>query len=138
MRWMSNIWVILILLSSPASAREEMGKDATVELLLFGANWCAPCRAELEELPGLAAVLGGDSLVVAWIDGTPRIEPKTLPANVRVLDRRSAQRLFDSFSTANAGLPLAVLRTATGKVCAVVRRRIRPIELATLRRGCAA
>lgn len=110
--------------------------DKQRELILFGANWCAPCRAELKDLDRMAARVAPDHLVVAWLDAPPRLSKKRLPANARVVSGLQARTLLNSFDGVGAGVPLAVMRDRQDNVCAVIKRRVRPADLAKILNGC--
>lgn len=116
--------------SVSAGNREQAG-----ELLLFGADWCAPCRAELAELPALARAIAPDRLILAWTDVEPRL-PTGRPANVRVLDRGEARLLLAFYAEINAGLPFALARDARGRTCGFVRHRLNPADAAALIAPC--
>jgi thiol-disulfide isomerase/thioredoxin len=104
-------------------------------LLLFGANWCAPCRAELGELPALALAVAPGRLILAWTDVEPRLQAGH-PANVRVLSREEARALLGAHASMNAGLPFAVARDVDGKICGFARQRLSPSAAAALVAQC--
>lgn len=138
MRLLSNMALVLGVLFANTAVAAERPNSEGAELILFGANWCAPCRAELTDLPALAAVLGERRLILAWLDSAPPLGAQKVPANVRILDRRAAQALFGTFAKINAGLPLAIMRDRRGVICAVVKERLHAPQLVALQRGCEA
>lgn len=131
----------LLALVSPASARTGGvtvdGREQRAELLVFGANWCAPCRAELAELPDLAQAVAPDRLVLAWTDAVPSL-PTSLPGNVTVVTPGEARSKLASYAAINAGLPFSVARDANGRICGSLRRRMSPGDAASLMARCRA
>jgi len=124
----------LVLADAGAQAPDQ-GERTVV---LFGANWCTPCLAELRELPGTADQLLPDRLAVAWIEGSIRL-PRNLPPNrVTILPLWQARELFARLGDGNAGLPLAVMLDRDGRRCGMIRARISPAGIAAMRQSCSA
>lgn len=120
-----------------AEAKETPPARPANALVLFGANWCAPCLEELKDLPGLASAAAPARLVLAWTDATPpRLWP-SWPANATTMPRAAAVRMMAEFETDSAGLPFAVLLDAQGRSCAVWRGKVTRERIAALKARCA-
>lgn len=106
-------------------------------IVMFGANWCAPCRVELRQLSSLAAAASPDRLVVAWIDREPLNRPVSPWANVVFIPPFEAQREFRAIAGGNYGLPVAAMFDRQGKLCNLVRYPLSPEVVVRLKAGCA-
>ena len=135
--WRHIAALLVALTALPALARPVTHEafappDA---LILFGANWCAPCRAELRKLPLLAGAAPG-SVILAWSDGAPELAGAALPANVVIADSAQSRRLAQGAAGLSAGLPFAVLADENGAACAVWRGALDVARLAHLKTRC--
>jgi len=124
-----SLAIAILFLGAPQVARP----DDTRRIVLFGANWCVPCRMELKDLPELANAASPDQIVLAWIDRSPRVK---LIDGVTVMPRDQAVALFNRISPNGSGLPLAVLFDGEGRPCATLQVRLRIERLAKFRAAC--
>ncbi|MDE2405872.1 MAG: hypothetical protein KGM17_14480 [Sphingomonadales bacterium] len=129
MRPLSILVLLQATLLAPAPAA-----PAPMRLVLFGAVWCAPCRAELRNLPALAGAAAPQRITLAWID-RPAL-PTT--AEVAQLPPAQAARLARELLGEGYGLPAAVMLDAGGRACAVLRAPLTPAAIAGLRKACTA
>jgi hypothetical protein len=120
-------------LSPEAGARGESAAGART-VVLFGANWCAPCRAELRQLPALVAMAAPDRVVLAWLDRPPAVARSH--DGIRVMTPAEARALFRDVP-GNQGVPLTAMLDASGRVCAQVPEALHAGSLARLRGACA-
>jgi thiol-disulfide isomerase/thioredoxin len=119
-------WSIIMLLSAvfvAIEAKAQIEKPLKLvsfpreSFVLFGASWCAPCRAELRALPELAAAARPYRITIVWIDkavpelGLPR------PATVDLVEGAAAKRMFEAVSSEVVGLPHTLVLTAAGEIC---------------------
>lgn len=128
--------IVPILSAFAIAGSAHAGSEPEPRIVLFGANWCAPCLAELRELPQIASAAAPDRVIIAWIDEGVRISDKAEKAGVMQVSAASARDLMARHGTGNAGLPLAVMLGSDGKRCAMVRRRLDSAGIASLRREC--
>lgn len=104
-------------------------------LVLFGAQWCAPCRAELAQLVPIGDALGGEHrIVLAWLDRAPVIA--SAPRATTVTPAQATAMAEPLLAQAH-GLPFAVMTDDAGAVCALVRGPVHPADIAALRTRCA-
>ena len=96
------------------------GKESGA-VILFGASWCAPCRAELRNLPELASAVAPARIEIAWIDRAPRVATRAAGPNVVVIPPAEAQRKFAAIAGVNQALPVAAMIDASGRTCAIAR-----------------
>ena len=110
---------------------------AITRVVLVGAHWCAPCRAELPELGALASAAHPARLALAWIDRKPVL---TAPASglVEVLSVSAAQDLVARHAAAGRGVPFAVAYGADGKPCTVWRGPLKSADWPKLEQACGA
>jgi hypothetical protein len=141
MRTLSN-WNKFILMGAFALGGATSGFSQTREalppanaLIVFGANWCAPCLQELRELPALAAAVVPAQIIIAWRDGAPRKVWPSWPANAEVRGPAEADR-WAGGADLSAGLPYAVLLDGQGKHCVVWNGRVTPERIARLKARC--
>jgi thiol-disulfide isomerase/thioredoxin len=123
----------LLLLAAPASA--EGPKDLT--LILFGAHWCAPCRAEVRDLPALADAAEPARLLIAWLDRKPAGLPANIGGRWSVLTPPDARRLWEGLGDKARGLPTAVLLDDE-RPCAEWHGGVTPQEIGKMKASCAA
>lgn len=126
------LWILLAL--PVAMAAGQVPSQRTI--ILFGANWCAPCVAELRELPDLSTAAAPDRLVIAWTDGAARVPAALTAAGVEQLPQAKARELLLRYGSGNAGLPLVVMTGKDGSRCAMQRRRLTSDGIAALRKDC--
>ncbi len=128
--WIEVISVGTVALGVGAAAFAELADPPKPHpanaLILFGANWCAPCLAELRELPALARGRGAG----ACHPGLARRRAPTALAELagqrrdeRCCRGRTGWRAAEGLS---AGLPYAVLLDGEGKRCAIWKGRMTP------------
>jgi hypothetical protein len=135
MRSLSIVVAALFLLGNASPAKPEP-KPAGA-LILFGADWCAPCLVELRDLAGLAKAAAPRRIVLAWIDGEAAARRSaTLPANVELADPARARFLLDTVARDAAGLPYAVMLDGKGGMCADWRAPLPPEDIGAMRARC--
>lgn len=141
MRSLSNrIKFILIGTFALANAAPTIAQDPedvtspAHTLVMFGANWCAPCLEELRNLPALAAGMAPERVVLVWQDGPPRKLWPSWPANAEIKPATEGDRLAGG--APSAGLPYAVLLDSEGKRCAVWNGKMTPERLPRLKARC--
>lgn len=138
-KWLRYALALLVALAALPTQAMPATKGAFAPpgaLILFGANWCAPCRAELRTLPLLAAHAAPGSVILAWSDGAPELAGASLPANVAIADPAQLRWLTQGAAGLSAGLPFAVLADDNGAVCAVWRGGLNASRLARLKARC--
>jgi len=105
-------------------------------LILFGANWCAPCLAELRVLPDLAASVAPGRIMLAWTDAKPATLWPSWPANAEIMPRTDALRLMSELNQESAGLPFAALLDPSGRICSVWRGKVTQERITALKARC--
>lgn len=105
-------------------------------LILFGANWCAPCLAELRVLPELATSVAPGRIMLAWTDAKPATLWSSWPANADIMSRVDALRLMSELNQESAGLPFAALLDASGRICSVWRGKMTQERITILKGRC--
>jgi hypothetical protein len=105
-------------------------------LILFGANWCAPCLEELRDLPALARTMAPERIVLAWTDGKPVRLWREWPGNADVTSVTDAMQAIQRLGGSSAGLPYAVLLDAKGKRCADLRGKLTVARLEAMKARC--
>jgi thiol-disulfide isomerase/thioredoxin len=89
--------------------------------VILVASWCAPCRAELARLDGIAAASGGRTLRVLAIDdsaATVRMLRAVDPARQWRPAIQEVARVRAALLARTAGLPYSVATDARGLICA--------------------
>jgi len=125
----------VLLAASSAPAAEEAPPPAHA-LILFGANWCAPCLAELRSLPDYGAMIAPAPLLVAWTDGQPpRLWP-AWPGNAQMVPLGQAPALLARIGGKTAGLPYVAMLDEKGRLCADLRGKLDRERLAAMLRTC--
>lgn len=104
-------------------------------IIMFGANWCAPCLEELRNLPELAAATAPGRLILAWRDGSPKPFWPAWPANADIKPSAEIERIVGS-KDLSAGLPYAVVLDGKGERCAVLNGKLTKDRIARLRARC--
>jgi hypothetical protein len=138
-----SIWIHVVLSACLAMACAGAASSQTQEprarnadaVIMFGANWCAPCLEELRNLPELAAATAPGRLLLAWRDGSPRPLWPAWPANVDIKPSAEIERLVGS-KDLPAGLPYAVVLDSKGERCAVLNGKLTRDRIARLRARC--
>lgn len=106
-------------------------------IILFGASWCAPCRAELRKLPLLAARARPDQVVIAWLDHIPGLKGTKRQGNVTILSTSAAHRLFHRIAPGATEIPLTKIVSSRGVVCATVHGPLKETLLRIAEARCA-
>lgn len=127
----------LCMHGSGTAAEEDRYPPET--LLLFVASWCAPCHAELAQLPAIARgaqpyrvlVLPFDDkrASLAMLSQVPAAQ-RWIPGNAD--RRRMAAELFGDTS----GLPFSVAIGADGRPCGTIRLGLDAARAEALVAGC--
>ncbi|MBB3910204.1 TlpA family protein disulfide reductase [Sphingomonas desiccabilis] len=130
-----------VVLLSATSAAGEPPAYPTRTVLLFVAGWCAPCRAELQQLPQITAAARPYRVLVVPVDSGRRVEQ--MLAGVPAVQRWRPQgegwtRVQADLLSATAGLPYSVALGADGRPCASSRRGLDPARAADLVSRCEA
>ncbi len=123
-------------LTAAASAEESRVMGPPSALILFGANWCAPCLAELRILPDLAAGVAPEQIVLAWTDAKPMTLWPSWPGNAALMPRADAARLAAEMGRESAGLPFAAQLDGNGRLCSVWRGKVTRERIAALKARC--
>jgi len=118
---MTTLLSFATVIAYHAVARTEPASSPR-RIVLFGAHWCAPCRAELQALPALAAAAAPVPIVLAWIDRPPRTAFSQVPAP-------AARALAKRIAGDGYGLPFAALLDADGTPCAIRRGPLLPADV---------
>lgn len=142
MGWLSNACAAgfagLALLAAPALTAEPEDRALPAHaLILFGANWCAPCLAELRELPAHAAAVAPAPVLLAWTDGAPRPLWSVWPTNAQLVPEGEGAGLLARLGGRTAGLPYVVMLDREGRLCADLRGKLTAARLAALKARCA-
>jgi len=106
-------------------------------VVLVGAHWCAPCRAELPELGALASAASPARIALGWIDRKPVLDAP-LAAAIDILPISAAQDLVTRHGSAARGVPFAVAYGADGKPCTIWRGPLKPADWPKLAQACTA
>ena len=128
LRWLRALAALSLTAWAPPA-----GPPRTI--ILFVADWCAPCHAEVERLPEIVAAARPWRVLVAQGDAAPddRLLAR-VPADRRWTPPDGAARR--AFLSATAGLPYAVALDAAGRICADTRRGLDGARAALLVTAC--
>jgi thiol-disulfide isomerase/thioredoxin len=137
MRRLFILPIAAVLVCLPAWAFANVPAAHPHTIILFGADWCAPCVAELSKLPSLADVAAPDHLVLAWTDHLARLPDDAAHLGVTRIAPVKARALMVRFGKGNYGLPLVVMLRDDGTRCAMLRQSLSKEGIAALRRSCA-
>jgi len=131
--------IVAALAASPHPAAAQPGPPSPVvgaaRVVLIGARWCAPCRAELASLPDLVAAATPARVALGWIDRAPALA-RALAGSVDILPVAAAQEIAERHGAEARGLPFAVVYRTDGKPCTVWRGALRPADWPKLERQC--
>ncbi|MCC2975564.1 thioredoxin family protein [Sphingomonas sp. PL-96] len=104
-------------------------------VLLFVAGWCAPCQAELQQLPQITAAARPFRVLVVPLDKGRRVERmlESVPVAQRWRPEGAAwSQVQADLLSGTAGLPFSVALAADGRPCASSRRGLDPASVAQL------
>jgi thiol-disulfide isomerase/thioredoxin len=135
MHWKLILSIAVMLLATSAGIAAEPAASART-IILFGADWCAPCVAELRDLPALADAAAPDRLILAWTDRPARVPDKAVRSGVTQVTVARARELMARYGEGNAGLPLVVMLRSDGTPCAIQHRSLSSEGLAALLKRC--
>jgi thiol-disulfide isomerase/thioredoxin len=110
-------------------------------VLLFVAGWCAPCRAELQQLPQITAAARPFRVLVVPLDKGRRVEQMlaSVPAAQRWRPEGAAwSQVQVDLLSGTAGLPFSVALAADRRPCASSRRGLDPGSVTQLVARCTA
>ena len=110
-----------ILSGAPVLSQSDDPFRGERAIILFGASWCAPCRAELRRLPELAKAAAPDRIEIAWIDRAPPASAAATGTNVGIVPATEASRRFEKIAGSNQGLPVSAMLDGKGRVCGLAR-----------------
>ena len=105
-------------------------------IILFGADWCAPCVTELRDLPKLAEAAAPDRLELAWTDHPARLPAQAVRIGVTQASRIRVRELMMRYGQGNSGLPFVVMLRDDGTRCATLGRRLSEEGITALRKRC--
>lgn len=129
---------LLLAVPLPSAAAQEPASPPANALILFGANWCAPCLEELRSLHLWGAVVAPAQVLLAWTDGSPPRLWSQWPGNARLLPPGEARPLLVRIGGRTAGLPYVAMLDAKGKLCADLRGKLSAERLSAMRQKCGA
>jgi thiol-disulfide isomerase/thioredoxin len=118
-----------------AMAAQESPSAQPRKIILLGARWCAPCMAELRDLPRLAAAAAPDRIALAWVDRPPALPP-ALAAQVDIIAPPQAHALAVRLGGQGFGLPMAAIMAPSGQYCRPWPHSLSPEKLPDLRQSC--
>ena len=126
-----------MLSDAPTTAQAPAYPAGTV--LLFVAGWCAPCQAELQQLPQISAAARPFRVLVVPVDRGRRVE--RMLASVPVAQRwrpdgAAWARMQTDLLSGTAGLPYSVAIATDGRPCAATRRGLDKASAAELVARC--
>lgn len=129
---MSLLLGLAMALAAPTAAADP----GEPRLILFGANWCAPCRAELSNLPVLADAARPVPLVVAWLDRQAPAAAERAVQGARLASPAEARALAKAHGRGLTGLPYSVMVGSDGVVCADHKAQLSVEAIARMRGAC--
>jgi len=136
-RYLVKLGALLIFGATVRAGAVEQGPPPNA-LILFGANWCAPCLAELRDLPAWGTAMAPALVLIAWTEGQPPMLWRQWPGNARLLAPGEAAPLLGQIGGKTAGLPYVALLDAEGKLCAELRGKLNPARLEAMKARCRA
>lgn len=92
-------------------------------IILFYANWCAPCRVEIRSIDALARVADPVPIIIVPWDGEPRTRQAlrgVQPSRIRYATG-GAYRLMTKMAGPSGSLPVVVALDTKGELCNVQR-----------------
>ena len=142
-RRISSFVTFVVIFASSTSNVQPQGATANTakfnetisRIVVIGAHWCAPCRAELPELGALAAAARPARIALGWIDRKP-VVAASLAESIAILSVSTAQDLANRHGAAARGVPFALAYAADGKLCTVWRGAVTPANLLILEHQC--
>ena len=138
MQCRSTLAAAMMLLAMPVDASAEGLATPPHTIILIGADWCAPCVAELRELPSLANAAAPHRLVLAWTDRPARLSPQAAQLGVTQVPLAKAREMMARYGQGNSGLPLVVMLSDDGAACGTLRERLSKEGIAALLASCSA
>jgi thiol-disulfide isomerase/thioredoxin len=127
-----------LLWSLPAPAEPALPSRA---VLLFVAGWCAPCQAELQQLPQITEAARPFRVLVVPVDRGRRVERmlESVPTAQRWRPEGATwTRVQADLLSQTAGLPYSVVLGADGEPCGSSRRGLDSRRVAELVAHCTA
>jgi thiol-disulfide isomerase/thioredoxin len=136
MRWLSILFLITLMTPKLALAESPSVVSSGLSIYIFGASWCAPCIAELRDMPRLAEAAKPGRIVIVWSDNGIRRFPMPNIANVEIRRDLAQRTMADLGGPENAGLPYTAILDRRGKKCGEWRGLLTSEIIGRLRKAC--
>lgn len=119
-RHRAQLLITAFLIAAVPALGAEAPPLPTRTLILFVADWCAPCHAEVARVPAIAAAAKPWRVRVTSGDANPshRLLQHVAVDQRWTPDAHTAALLRDELLSRTAGLPFAVALDGNGRVCA--------------------
>jgi hypothetical protein len=132
----TTLAMALTLFAVPTAAAAGEPATPAHTIILIGADWCAPCVAELRDLPALARAAAPARLVLAWTDHSARLPVEAVQLGVTQVSAAMAREMVARYDERHSGLPMAVMLRNDGTACGMLRQRLSREGIAAMLRSC--